>query len=61
MVEIVLSSEGDEGAGAREVPGETRYISYILALSFTEFLDDKSRSCDLSKNDKSQLCDLLKN
>ena len=61
MVEIVPGSEGDRGAGAGEEPGETGYVSYILALLFTGFLDDKSRLCDLSKNDKSRLCDQSKN
>ena len=60
MVEIIPGSESNGGAGAGEVPRETRYVSYILALSFMGFLDDKSQLCNLSKNDKSHLCDLSK-
>ena len=41
-----------------EALGESGYVSYILTLLFTGFLDDKSRLCDLSKNDKSRLCEV---
>ena len=44
-----MGLEGAGGAGAGEAPGETGYLSYISALLFTGFLDDKSRLCDLSK------------
>ena len=50
MVEIVPGSEGDGGVGVGEEPGEPRYVSYVFALLFTRFLDDKSRLCDLSLN-----------
>ena len=33
-----------------EEPGEAGYVSYVSVLLCMGFLDDKSRSCDLSKN-----------
>ena len=39
MVKIV---QGDGGAGTEEEPRETGYVSYVFALLFTEFVDDKS-------------------
>ena len=51
MVEII---QGPAAWSAPEERGETGYVSYVLALLFTGFLDDKSRLCDLLKNDKSR-------
>ena len=54
-------SYGRQRSRNGEAPRETGYVIYVLALLFTEFLDDKSRLCDLLKNDKSRLYDLWKN
>ena len=43
-------SEDAGGAGAGEAPGETGCVSYVFALLFTEFTNDKSQLCDLSIN-----------
>ena len=47
--------------GGRQRSGsiEPGYVSYVLALLFTEFLDDKSRLYNLSINGKSQFIEKL--
>ena len=42
-----MTEERELEAGVGEEPEESMYISYILALLCTGFLDDKSRFCDL--------------
>ena len=45
-----MGLEGTGGAGVGKEPVETGYVSYVLALLFKGFLDDKCRLCNLSKN-----------